>query len=262
MINTGKDMADHILKRFDDELEKLNGRIAKMAAAVQDQVAGAMAALRDGDAARAAGIVEMDDKIDAYDVKIEKLCMRLLALQQPVALDLRTVLSALAVNRYLERIGDGAVNVAERVALLAAHPALLRQTRLLDMGEIAAAMVRDSIEAFLASDITLARSVALRDNLIDEYDTQNFEVLTGIMAREPSLVVPASHLLMVSRNLERLADEATNIAEAAVFVADAKIVKHGGWGVHTDDSMFDDEAQEAQGERGEDAEPPATETPA
>lgn len=223
-------MADHILTRFDNELEKLGARIDAMAELVRAQLAGALGALRDSDAVRAADIIEQDDRVDLLDVKIEKLCMRLLALQQPVALDLRTVLSALAVNRYLERIGDAAVNIAERVDSLAAHPALLRRTRVPEMGEAAQSMVADAIAAFLESDIVRARGVALRDGVMDDYDRENFNILTDVMSREPSLVVPASHLLIVSRNLERLADEATNIAEAAVFVADAKIVKHGGWG--------------------------------
>lgn len=244
MTNSGKDMADHILKRFDDELEKLTMRIDRMADLVQQQVAGALAALRDSDPARAQEIIYQDDKVDLFDIKIEKLCTRLLALQQPVALDLRTVLSALSVNRHLERIGDGAVNIAERVAVLAPHPALLRQTRVFEMGEVAAGMIQDSVAAFLRADITLARGVALRDSVIDEYDAQNFEILTGVMKQDSALVEAASHLLMLTRNLERMADEATNIAEAAVFLAEAKIVKHGGWAAH-----FEEDGSEGEGDR-------------
>lgn len=242
MTNSGKDMADHILKRFDDELEKLTARIEKMAELVQQQVAGALAALREGDPARAREIIEQDDRVDLYDIKIEKLCMRLLALQQPVALDLRTVLSALSINRYLERIGDGAVNIAERVTVLAAHPALVRQTRVFEMGEVATGMIQDSVASFLHADINIARGVALRDSIMDEYDAQNFEILTGVMKQDTALVEASSHLLMVSRNLERIADEATNIAEAAVFLAEAKIVKHGRWGMHFEDENPDGSA--------------------
>lgn len=244
MTNSGKDMADHILKRFDDELEKLTTRIERMADLVLQQVAGALAALRDSDPAHAREIIDQDDNVDLFDIKIEKLCTRLLALQQPVALDLRTVLSALSVNRHLERIGDGAVNIAERVAVLAPHPALLRQTRVFEMGEVAAGMIQDSVAAFLRADITLARGVALRDSVIDEYDAQNFEILTGVMKQDSALVEAASHLLMLTRNLERMADEATNIAEAAVFLAEAKIVKHGGWAAH-----FEEDGSEGEGDR-------------
>lgn len=239
MINSGKEMADHILKRFDDELAKLTARIDKMAELVQQQVAGSLAALRDSDPALAQEIIDQDDKVDLYDIKIEKLCTRLLALQQPVALDLRTVLSALAVNRNLERIGDGAVNIAERITVLAAHPGLVRQSRIFEMGEVATGMVADSVAAFLHADINLARTVALRDAVIDEYDAQNFVILTGVMKQDSSLVEASSHLLMVSRNLERMADEATNIAEAAVFLAEAKIVKHGRWAMHFADENPD-----------------------
>jgi len=232
MSYSGKEMSEHILKRFDDELIKLTTRIGKMGDVVQQQVAEAMAALREGDTARAAEVVEQDDRVDLFDIKIEKLCMRMLALQQPVALDLRTVLSAMYVNRHLERIGDGAVNVAERVPALAGHPALIQQSRVLEMGEVTEGMIRDALQAFLDSDVAAARAVAMRDSIIDEYDAQNFEILTGIMADDPSKIQAASHLMMVSRNLERISDEATNIAEEAVFVADAKIVKHGGWDVN------------------------------
>lgn len=232
MNNSGKMMADHILKRFDEELIKLTSRIGKMGDVVQQQVAEAMAALREGDTARAAEVVEQDDRVDLFDIKIEKHCMRLLALQQPVALDLRTVLSAMYINRHLERIGDGAVNIAERVPLLAGNAPLIQRSRVLEMGALVESMIRDALQAFLGSDVATARAVAMRDNVIDECDARNFEILTGIMSDDPSQIQAASHLMMVSRNLERIGDEATNIAEEAVFVADAKIVKHGGWDVN------------------------------
>ncbi|MBE0645341.1 MAG: phosphate signaling complex protein PhoU [Bacteroidetes bacterium] len=223
-------MTDHILKRFDDELEKLGSRIGKMAVLVQQQVTDAIDALQRGDMALALQVIEGDDKVDLYDTKIEKHCMRLLALQQPVAIDLRTVLSALSVNRNLERMGDAAVNIAERIPLLEPHTELVTRTHIGVMGEVATAMIKDALTAFTEADVAVARSVVVRDNIIDEQDLQNFDILTDIMREHPELVEAASHLLMISRNLERLADEATNIAEEAVFVADAKIVKHRGWG--------------------------------
>ncbi|MDT8324994.1 MAG: phosphate signaling complex protein PhoU [Bacteroidota bacterium] len=227
-------MNEHILKRFDEELEKLSKRIRKMAALVEQQVNDAVKALREGDTGLAAQVIDGDDKVDLYDTKIEKHCMRLLALQQPVAVDLRTVLSALSVNRNLERMGDAAVNIAERIEVLAPHADLVTRTRVLEMGDVAAEMIRDTIEAFVDIDVARARSVAIRDNIIDEYDAQNFDVLIGLMKESPENVEAASHLLIVSRNLERIADEATNIAEEAVFVADAKIVKHKGFGKDSD----------------------------
>jgi len=223
-------MTDHILKRFDEELDKLGKRIRKMAELVEQQVNDAVEALRSGDTELAQQVIEGDDKVDLFDTKIEKHCMRLLALQQPVAIDLRNVLSALSVNRNLERMGDAAVNIAERIEVVAAHPEILARTRMMEMGEVAAEMIRDTIEAFVEIDVAKARSVAVRDNIIDEYDLQNFDILTGIMKENPDNVEAASNLLLVSRNLERVADEATNIAEETVFVADAKIVKHRGFG--------------------------------
>lgn len=251
MTNSAKDMAEHIFKRFDDELTKLNGRLCKMSELVQQQVANAVAAMRDSNTVLADEVTELDDKVDLYDIKIEKLCLRLLALQQPVALDLRMVLSTLSVNRNLERIGDGAVNIAERVHVLAAHPDLIGKTHIFEMGAEAAAMIKDALQSFLQSDVALARAVAMRDSIIDEYDQRNFSILTGIMEQDSSCIEAASHLLMVSRNLERIADEATNIAEEAVFVSDAKIVKHGGWGVNLEEEEEGEEGAEgAEGARG------------
>jgi phosphate transport system protein len=227
-------MTDHILKRFDAELDKLDKRISKMAELVEQQVADAITALSTGDIELAQQVIETDDKVDLYDTKIEKHCMRLLALQQPVAVDLRNVLSALSVNRNLERMGDAAVNIAERIDVLAAHADLIGRTHMLEMGEVSREMIRDAIEAFTEMDVAKAHSVAVRDNIIDEFDQQNFEILIGIMKQTPEIVEAASHLRIVSRNLERVADEATNIAEEAVFVADAKIVKHRGFGKKND----------------------------
>lgn len=237
-------MTDHILKRFDDELDKLGSRIMKMALLVQQQVTDAIDALLRGDVALAQQVVETDDKVDLYDTKIEKHCMRLLALQQPVAIDLRTVLSALSVNRNLERMGDAAVNIAERIELLRPHTGLVVRTQIPDMGTVAGGMIKDAIQAFVDIDVSIAHGVVVRDTIIDEQDRQNFDTLTGIMREEPDLVEAASHLLMVSRNIERLADEATNIAEEAVFVADAKIVKHKGWGRPDRDGGNDAAAKE------------------
>ncbi|PLX27477.1 MAG: phosphate transport system regulatory protein PhoU [Ignavibacteria bacterium] len=223
-------MTEHILKRFDDQLEKLEKRIGKMADLVQQQVSEAMHALQTSDTSLAQTVIEMDDKVDLYDTKIEKLCMRLLALQQPVAADLRMVLSSLSVNRNLERMGDAAVNIAERVAMIAPHAELIQKTQVVKMGEVAADMIRDAMKAFVNVDVGLARSVAVRDSVVDEFDQQNFDRLTARMKKSPDLAEAASHLLLVSRNIERLADEATNIAEETVFIADAKFVKHQGWG--------------------------------
>ena len=134
------------------------------------------------------------------------------------------------VNRNLERMGDAAVNIAERTHSLAGHTDLIARTHIREMGEVAGVMINDAMKAFLEVDVTVAHGVAVRDSVIDEFDQQNFELLTDTMREHSELVEAASHLLIVSRNLERLADEATNIAEEAVFVSDAKIVKHGGWG--------------------------------
>jgi phosphate transport system protein len=197
-----------------------------MGSLVQDQVEIAIQALETNNMEIAQLVIERDSKVDKYDVKIDKLCMRLFALQQPVALDLRTIMAALSINKNFERIGDIAGNIAERVLQLKDHPGVVHKTRLGEMGKLATAMVVDALDSFINNDVQLARRVLESDHEVDALDRENFEGLINLMTADRQMVLPCSHLLLVNRNMERLADQATNIAEEVVFLVDAKIVRH------------------------------------
>lgn len=235
-------MNEHTFKRFDEELNKLIMRVIAMGTLAQEQVVEAIRAIEQRDIDLAARVIARDDRIDTYDIKIEKLCMRLFALQQPVAMDLRIVMSALAINRNLERIGDYAVNIAEQTRPLSNLPPALGRTRIVEMARAAEQMVFDALQAFINNDVELARGVSLNDNVVDAIDRETFELLTRLAGEDPSLAEVCMRLLLVARNVERLADEATNIAEEVIFVVDAKIVKHRNWDDLEDAHPFGDDA--------------------
>lgn len=219
-------MAQHIFRRFDEDLDKLKTRLIRMGSMVQEQVELVLRALETSNQELAQLIIARDEKIDEMDIKIDKHCMRLFALQQPVAMDLRLIMSALTINNNIERIGDLAVNVAERVVSLIGLPNILHETKLLDMGKYSLQMVTKSFDSFIHSDVDLARQVLLMDNQVDMYDRENFRILVDLMSNNSTYISPCSHLMMVNRNIERLADQTTNIAEEVVFLVDAEIVKH------------------------------------
>jgi phosphate transport system protein len=235
-------MSDHILKRFDELLDKLSMRVISMGSLVQEQVVESIHALERHDVALAQRVIERDDRIDKYDVKIDKLCMKLFALQQPVAMDLRVVLSAMRINRNLERISDYTVNIAQAVLQSVELSRIVRQTELLTMAQQAQRMVFDALQAFIHHDVDLARTVASMDDEVDDLNDKVFMTMVDIMREHPDLVEPCSLALLIARDVERLADESTNIAEEVVFVVDAKIVKHKPW---IDDEDAPDTAAEA-----------------
>jgi len=223
-------LPDHILKQFDEDLNKLKSRLVKMGDLAKSQVESAIRSLQSGDRDLATNVIERAEKVDRYDVKIERLGVRLLALHQPMALDLRLILSSLSVNKILERMSDYAVSIARCVLELRACEDIVDKTQLSLMGKIAQSMVSDSIDAFINADQKLARDVALRDLEVDRLYSENFDVLAEIMRYEQKYVQSGSRLLLVNKTLERLADQAQNITEEVVFLVDAKIVKHLMWG--------------------------------
>lgn len=222
-------MADHVFRRFDEELDKLRTRLIKMGSVVQEQVEFVFRALETSNVELAKLVIGRDEKVDTLDIKIDKQCMRLFALQQPVAIDLRLIMSALSINNNFERIGDLAVNIAERTLTLAILPDVLSRTRILEMGKQAEQMVVKALDAFINNDVELARAVLAMDTIVDQLDQVNFQTLLSIMTEDKALIEPCSHLVIVSRNIERLADQATNISEEVVFLVDAEIIKHRNW---------------------------------
>ena len=213
-------------RRFEKELDGLKGNLTKMGRLVDQQIDLACHALFQADIDLARQVLHKDENVDELDTLIDRQCQEIFALSQPVAVDLRLLMSALKINNELERIGDIAVNISERVEPLANHIAFLRGTRLAEMTQIARIMVNDSIESFVGNNPRLATLVLESDDVVDSLDASNFRHMIREMQRDNSLIEPASHIMILSRHIERLADHATNIAEDVVFLVEAKIVKH------------------------------------
>ncbi len=168
----------------------------------------------------------LEERINKMEIAMDDMCLKLLALRQPMAADLRFITSAMKINTDLERMGDQAVNIAERALSLNKEPLLKPYIDIPRMAEIAQSMVKDVLTAFVNRDSKLARSVCERDDLVDGLNEQVFRELLTYMVSDPTTINRAVHLLIVARCLERIADHATNIAEDVIFMVDALVIKH------------------------------------
>jgi phosphate transport system protein len=213
-------------RHFEIELQALKNRLLRMGALVEERVHGAMQALMERRMEVAESIVAGDAEVNDMQIEIDDRCLKLLALQNPMASDLRLITAAMKINADLERIGDQAVNIAENAVKVAASPPLRPIIDLPRMAEIAEAMTRDSLDAFVRRDANLARDILARDDEVDQLKDQIFRVLLTHMMADPGTIERALGLILVSRNLERIADHATNIAEDVIFVVEAKDVRH------------------------------------
>jgi phosphate transport system protein len=211
---------------FEDDLRALKNRLLSMGALVEERVRQAVQALMERRVELAEGVIAGDQEVNDLQIEIDDRCLKLLALQQPMASDLRLITAAMKINADLERIGDQAVNIAENASQLFAHPPLKPLLDLPRMASIAQQMTRDSLDAFVRRDSVLARQVLERDDEVDQLKDQNFRVLLTYMMADPGTIERALALILVSRNLERIADHATNIAEDVIFLVEAKDVRH------------------------------------
>ncbi|HEY7412251.1 MAG TPA: phosphate signaling complex protein PhoU [Vicinamibacteria bacterium] len=211
---------------FEHELQALKSRLLSMAGLVEDRVHRAMQALMERRPELAEAVIASDQEVNELQIELDDRCLKLLALQQPIASDLRLITAAMKINADLERIGDQAVNIAENAAKILAAPPLKPLIDLPRMAEIAQAMTRDSLDAFVRRDSALARAVLSRDDEVDQLKDQIFRVLLTYMMADPGTIERALSLILVSRNLERVADHATNIAEDVIFLVEAKDVRH------------------------------------
>jgi len=213
-------------RHFHEELEALKQTLLAMGALVEDQIRRVMRALVDRDDALAESVIERDREVNAYDVEIDEKCVELLALHQPTAGDLRFITTAMKIVTDLERIGDQAVNIAQRVRELNLEPQLKPYIDLPRMAELAQTMVKESLDAFVARDTELARRICAEDAPVDALNHQIFRELLTFMMEDPKTIPRAIRLILVSRFLERVADHATNIAEMVIFMVDSKMVRH------------------------------------
>lgn len=211
---------------FQQELNQLKSELLRMAGLVERAISNAVEALVKRDTPLAEKTIQEDSQINDLEIDIDERCLKLLALHQPMAADLRFITSAMRINTELERIGDLAVNIAERVISLNQEPQLKPYIDLPDMAEITKKMLRDVLNAFVNGDAALARSVCERDDRVDALNNQVFRELLTYMMSDPKTITRSVHLIIVSRYLERIADHATNIAEGVIFMAKALVIKH------------------------------------
>jgi phosphate transport system protein len=211
---------------FQQELNELKSELLRMAGLVERAISNAIEALVRRETPLAEKTIKEDAQINEMEIDIDERCLKLLALHQPMAGDLRFITSAMRFNVELERIGDLAVNIAERVISLNQEPQLKPYIDLPDMAEITKKMLRDVLDAFVNGDAALARSVCERDDRVDALNNQVFRELLTYMISDPKTITRAVHLIIVSRYLERIADHATNIAEGVIFMAQALVIKH------------------------------------
>jgi len=211
---------------FQRELEKLKENLLRMAGLVEKVISDSVQSLMKRDSDLAKKTIASDDAINDLELVIEEMCLRLLALRQPMAIDLRFITAAMKIVTDLERMGDQAVNIAERTISLNQEPQLKPYIDLPRMAEIVQSMVKDVLDAFVKQDSPLARSVCVRDDLVDGLNDQVFRELLTYMISDPKTITRAVHLMIVSRCLERIADHVTNIAEDVIFMVDARVIKH------------------------------------
>ena len=209
----------HTLKAFDEDLNRLRASIAEMGGLAEAAIAAAMRALAERDSEGARRVVVEDKRIDALESEIERLAVRIIALRAPMADDLREVVAALKIVGVVERIGDYAKNIAKRVPAIEDSPDLRPLSLLPEMGRIVAEMVRSALDSFVARDPAKAALVCERDRAVDDFYNSLFRTLLTFMMEDPGHITPATHLLFVAKNLERIGDHATNIAEMVYFAA-------------------------------------------
>jgi len=213
-------------RHFHDELARMKDRLLDMSGLAEDALERAVKSLLNRDAAQARQIVADDKKIDALEMETEEAVTNLLALHQPVARDLRLILSALKIANDLERVGDHVVNIAQSAERLIAYRMITPEPELVEMARIARGMLADALSAFVRGDAPLGREVCKRDDQVDALNDSMFRVLITHMAEDPHTIGAAMELFLVSRNLERVADLATNVAEDVVFLVEGKSIKH------------------------------------
>ncbi len=216
----------HIYKAFDLELKELKEKLLYEGGLVEKAIQSAIKSLLERDSERAKNVIDNDDVINSIEIEVDELCLKLLALRQPAARDLRFITTAIKINYDLERIGDMAVNICERVLELNQEPQLKPYIDIPKMAEIAQIMVKESLDAFVKEDVHLALKVTRDDEQVDQLLDQIFRELLTYMMQDMRTISRATRLLFISKYLERMADHAVNIAELVIFMVEGKIIRH------------------------------------
>jgi len=213
-------------EHFTQEIENLKTNLIKMASVVDDMVERSIQAIETGDVELCKGIKAKDLEVDAYDNLIQTQCENILALFQPFATDLRFVLSSLMINNQLERCGDIAVNISQRIKKTYSNKSLIDESQITEMAKKAKEMLRKAIDAFVLKNKELAQEVLKSDEEVDQLNKKSFKYLVEQMKNDSTIIETGAHLLILSRHIERLADHATNIAENIIFFIDGNLVSH------------------------------------
>ena len=212
-------MVEHTVKAFDEDITRLRGLIAEMGGLAEVAIQQSLQALVQGDETLAAEVVERDAKLDALETEVDAMAVRVLALRAPMADDLREIVAALKIGGVVERIGDYAKNIAKRVGRIEGRTKFEPLTLLPAMADLAAEMVHDVLTAYAARDPALAREVIASDKKVDAFYNSIFRNLVSHMVENPATISSAAQLLFVARNIERIGDHATNVAEMVYFAA-------------------------------------------
>jgi phosphate transport system protein len=218
---------------FDEELKLLKEKLLDMASRAEEQIGLAVRGLKDRKQEMACEVLAKEEAINRLDIEIDDMALRLLALRQPLATDLRFITSAMKIGSDLERIGDLAVNIAERTLELLKFPQLKPLIDIPRMAEMSQEMVRDALNAFVNGDADLAKNVCQRDDQVDQLNNQIFRELLTFMMADATTIPRAVDLILVGRHLERIADHATNIGEDVIYMVRGKTIKH-----HVEEGRF------------------------
>jgi phosphate transport system protein len=219
-------------RHFQDELDQLKQRLLTMGGLAEERVRLAVRSLTEGDPKLMSEVIGGDSEVNRLHVEVDDRCFKLLALHQPMASDLRTIVAAVKINSDLERVGDLAVNIAEAALRYIDHPPVKALVDIPRMAALAQAMLHDALDAFVSRDLAAAQSVLDRDDTLDTLKNQVFRELLTYMIGEPRTIEPALDLILISRHLERVGDHATNIAEDVIFIVAARDVRH-----HSEDGV-------------------------
>ena len=215
------------MRHFQDELDDLKSTLVGMAGLAEEQVRKAVKALMERSIEQANEVVDNDDRIDELEIQVDEMAIRLLALQQPMARDLRFITTAMRISNDLERVGDHAVNIAQDVKYLTDAPPFPVLPEIEEMVRLSTDMLADALDAFVRGDHERAREILERDDRVDELHENNFRILLTHMMEDPRKITAGMDLLLISGNLERIADLATNICEYVIYLVQGSSVKHG-----------------------------------
>ena len=215
-------------RHFAEELDELKQRLLLMGGLAEERVRLAMQALVERDHDLVAEVIAGDQAVNVMQLEIDHRCFKLLALYQPMAIDLRSIVAAVKINGDLERVGDLAVNIGEAGKRYLRHAPVKPLIDIPRMGDLAQTMLRDALDAFVRGDVALAEAVLVQDDTLDALKSQIFRELLTYMLQDPTTIEPALDLILISRHLERIGDHATNVAEDVIFILSARDVRHQG----------------------------------